>query len=955
MISRKKILLFASFGFIALIAIQAYTVWNGPLFWKPSSSRDPAAEANILPPSLTTIQMEASKVNDALISESVTTLARVAIPPLLNMLDLNAAVKTRIKARLSSTDFHDKIVPFLLNTVQIYAPSGGNVPKSFRDVITPKLSSFEGTPGLYHPLFLENAAQEKKDVEKGEKSSGLKAKKILAATVLKMYDALYLQTNSHIGQGIPKLNTAQYKTVTENFTQILQSLADSNRENKAAADAIEGIIKDTEKKETITLALARFVFEFVERHYKIYIDPLKREYALKKWVHHKLEDFYTKGDLELIRFLEWEAYKKRFAVHITIDGLQGTLMESLTGNNPTFLKQIAMEEKKFETDVSPQFKVKNTFLEWAAANPTRLAHPEYLKFFKKLYRESKNSIARNGISTTPTISVRNLPITMTGVDVVGIKSGTSVPNFHYVDRRGEDRDDRLPRAYYFFGNDAVLLPEITARKGMKTMFERIAALGLNSMSCATPYDRGATVGVDAFLNLAIGEKVRDFGEVACFSEIVYRVAPEKKLQQVRERILRLFSGYQEYQGSGWINKTKRTLVASNIKDALDQYIFLSQKGLPTYLQIYNPWPDHFAHFQGAFSDSILSPTGELNRLDRWLALLDAAYNRAGLTKRTLFGMAGDHGLSPVYKSVSPELEVFKKFVEETKIPLNILKISSDEGEGPKVSHPDHPPTVKGYDLIVASTAGGNFMIDAFIDQTEKNWVRQPRLKELEKWKIMSGHTINLIDIVASRLPEALDYMVVRDSECSLKSCQLSLIAKRGGKTLLRDRILRLGDSIYYDANADLLNVKDLTLYRPVDENEKRSHAELIDKCITRAEIKTPSTWCTSQQWRKLTESTPRPDSVFQISHLYDTEKAGTINLFPRQGVGFNTKVPGRHAGEHYHEKDAFVGFWGAKLSPKNRMESVVNGSIAPSLYEWLKPKSSFATDGEDFGFPAVVH
>ena len=64
--------------------------------------------------------------------------------------------------------------------------------------------------------------------------------------------------------------------------------------------------------------------------------------------------------------------------------------------------------------------------------------------------------------------------------------------------------------------------------------------------------------------------------------------------------------------------------------------------------------------------------------------------------------------------------------------------------------------------------------------------------------------------------------------------------------------------------------------------------------------------------------------------------AGTLNIFPRQGVGFNSKVPGRHAGEHFHEKDAFVGVWGAPISPSKRLLSEVNGSMPQVLFEWLK-------------------
>lgn len=79
----------------------------------------------------------------------------------------------------------------------------------------------------------------------------------------------------------------------------------------------------------------------------------------------------------------------------------------------------------------------------------------------------------------------------------------------------------------------------------------------------------------------------------------------------------------------------------------------------------------------------------------------------------------------------------------------------------------------------------------------------------------------------------------------------------------------------------------------------------MDKCLYRAEEANIATWCDEQEWRQLTRFTPRPDSVNQLAALYEEDRAGTMNLFPKQGVGYNTKVPGRHAGESYLEKMRF--------------------------------------------------
>ena len=64
--------------------------------------------------------------------------------------------------------------------------------------------------------------------------------------------------------------------------------------------------------------------------------------------------------------------------------------------------------------------------------------------------------------------------------------------------------------------------------------------------------------------------------------------------------------------------------------------------------------------------------------------------------------------------------------------------------------------------------------------------------------------------------------------------------------------------------------------------------------------------------------------------------AGTVNLFPRNGVGYNSRVPGRHAGESFHEKNAFVALWGpAVLSDAELPRSAEGGSVPMAIFEWL--------------------
>jgi hypothetical protein len=261
---------------------------------------------------------------------------------------------------------------------------------------------------------------------------------------------------------------------------------------------------------------------------------------------------------------------------------------------------------------------------------------------------------------------------MTGVDVVG-KESTGLPNFHYVDRHGEDSPDKRERAFYFFGNDALKLEEITQRHGMKTMFTRLKEQGIYGMGCNTNYDKDSIVSFDAMLNLALGEKIRDFGEINCLAEISRRLTHESKLVVARNDLLRELEDLKRDWKIGVVNKFVEIKNRAEIWTLVQSIAKHEPMSLPSYIQIYNPWPDHFAHFQSPFGDAIIAQTGELNRLDYWLNQIDILFRKNKLYPRTAFGIGGDHGLIPIYYVLNPEVTVLEKFSKDNNIPLKIKK------------------------------------------------------------------------------------------------------------------------------------------------------------------------------------------------------------------------------------------------------------------------------------------
>lgn len=691
------------------------------------------------------------------------------------------------------------------------------------------------------------------------------------------------------------------------------------------------------------IPLGHFLYTFVDKY-----GDMDNEDAFKTYLKTQYDEETLNGFSHSLFTLD--DVKKEDKPELADSHHQGLLEGIVSPLKKPFIKQIYQDHLNHESykpqneiTTQPEHEQQLSFLKRLTEKEYK--DPSYLPFFTELYENYDNSIVDVGISSTPTISVRNLPIIKTGAKVSG-KGGTGIPNFHFVDRK-EDR------AYYFFGNDALQLDRLMEANKVQTMFDRLDYLV--TLNCNAQYDWNAHTTYDGLVNLGAGESLRDFGEKRCLRELTQRAEIEKTVSIMRADLI---EDIRVYNGIFALDIYSKLTQKWKIQQNLESLSKLEQKGMPDYTLIYNPWPDHFAHFTGPFSDEILMPTGELNRLDYWLTQFTNTYKDAGVYDRTLWGMAGDHGLAPVYYSLNPEKQVFEPLEKELGYPLVIKKISSDEGEGPKITNALNYESNKEVDVVVASTAGGNFMMDFF--NSAQGWKVQPTYAELTTWtpvNALKGKYINVINEVASRLEESLDYLVVRETNCTLDECTVRII---GFKDDVRvdELITKKGDRLLYQpviGSSQLLELDVLNPYKSQpNKAELASYQELYQRCMVSAVNDNVNSWCTEQEWRNLTAYTARPDSVNQLAKLYEEDRAGTINLFPKFGVGFNTKVPGRHAGEHYLEKDAFLGFWGTPVGPNvTPLTSEANGSLAPTLYEYLT-QETVIENHNGWGYPSLL-
>ncbi|KOO07541.1 alkaline phosphatase family protein [Vibrio hepatarius] len=890
------------------------------------------------------------------------TIGGMTLEAYLLTLPLDAKTKTKVMGQLADPTYAIPLGYFLYQFYDRYTGIGDD--DQFKAYLRTVYDQ-QALRGFEHTLFTtqdhanEEVSKHSKDQAHQE---GLKVDSEFMASMVTVYDALFQVGEWQDMDQLPDHYT--YLSKNDNdlalvakiqpiVVGIMQQTA-NGMEDGEMKNAVLAIIADNDPKyankvnnkaQAITISLIDFVRLNVLKAYRQFVYYDEREQRLNDW----LQESFDSEPSQVIEFLSSQQ-NRRFAVQITVDGLQQGLMEGLVDPDKPFIDK-AYQEHLTQLKAQPEFSqgqpehVQDTrFLQILSEQVYK--DPHYLPFFKRLYSEYSDSIARVGVSSTPTISVRNLPIIKTGAKVSG-DAGTGIPNFHFVDRH-EDR------AYYFFGNDALQLDRLIQANNVQTMFDRL--VHLKTLNCNAQYDWNAHTSYDALVNLGAGETLRDFGEKRCLRELNQRAEVEQQLTKQRQALIDNIKSYQEIPI--WDIYTRLTR-KWKIEQDLAAFAELDGQGMPDYTLIYNPWPDHFAHFVGPFSDEIIMPTGELNRLDYWISQVETTFHRAGVYDNTLFGMAGDHGLSPVYHTLNPEKVIFEPLQDKLGYPLVVKKISSDEGEGPKITNALNYPSNKTLDVVVASTAGGNFMLDTF--NSRSGWQAQPTYQELTEWTPINAPQGKHVDLIAEALgylDESLDYMAVRNTACNESSCEVRLIANRDGQRH-DEVIIKNGDRYFYHSltgKVQLLGAQTLNPYLPKpDARAFEQFSQLVDKCLHKAQQSDSSTWCTSAEWKELSRFTPRPNSVVELAELYAEERAGTVNLFPKDGVGYNTKVPGRHAGESYLEKDAFIGFWGTPIGEKASPLTIeANGSLAPTLYQYLSGEDVQAgTNG--WGYPSLLN
>jgi hypothetical protein len=895
--------------------------------------------------------------------------------------DLPADCKSRLVAMVRGEQFQDVTVPFVYYLYETYGAPVAE-PADVSDLTYPPQGEAAagdagGGPGLAE-LVRESPAVRKH-----------------VAVALEVFDALFLQVKpGAYEQNLPlreRYDDASYerlkelvRKVADEYLEPVDDAPGSEGEESGYQAKLEEILGDEQRLGTFVEFLADFIRQQSDSWLQSFLRREHRREARIAWVEECIQEnrLYEIADYARARA------RRRFAVEIVVDGLQGKLLEGLVqlssggaeGSGARYVKELVhwlqsdeMDPARYGDGMPPG--VGSDVVELARNAPIR---PGYLENFKKYVFGPEACAVTVSVATveTPTISVRNLQVVKTGHTAAG-PLGTGLPNFSYVDRR-------TGRGWYFWGSDVLYLARIFGNledqipggkrrdgPGARTLFERLR--GRNTLSCMASVDTGATEKIAAEVGLVTGELERDFIEKVLLQRLRSRAKVEKLLDERRR----------------WLGKHRNlshSFLGSLLFDARDlkrfhEYArFLAQnedQGLPDFLLWYSPWVDHFAHPEGPFSDALIGQRGEYDRLDFFLGKVVGVYESvetadggATCADRTLFGLVSDHGLIYTPRLVSPEKLLFDG-MRADGIDVACWKMTADEGGLPIIRGPEDGFVPADCDAAVGSTAGGSYVIDVFSHEAERgsaSWQRHPDYHQLHAHKLRSGQTIDWIEQLKLRLKGVMDIAVVREygpragepwpseveSVVRIVSCgrgEARIWRTRGADTAeVRYRYEILGGQDPLDLVGSL---RDYLL--PEDGPPLEQARRMLEEALDSPE------GCDDETWQRLLSYTRRPDVVHTLSHLYDSDRAGTINVFPAWHIGVNSKVPGRHAGESFEEKNGTHIYFGAGLV-RGSFQTARNGSVPVTLYHWLvgddrffgRCASSGKSPADEFAYPSLL-
>lgn len=907
-----------------------------------------------------------------------------AVVQFVDLLDVPEDARGRVKQWVLGERFDDVSAPFVYSLYELYG--------------VPALAAGDAAADL---AYAERAQEGKGNGPAvGALLEHPSAVRRHAGNALRLFDALFLHTRPNVDRSLPlpeRHDPAAYANikavVRELAGEFLGPPSDARDEPKSEYVVMfEETLRDDEKLTELIEFFTDLVRELTDGWLQSFVQREERKVARLKWVDEKiLQNRY----FEIADYARAQS-ERRLAIHLVVDGLQGKLLEGLaqlsSGDRDSpgarYVIDLVRQHQTPEMDPASYNSKMPPGLGKAIRELSEKAprKPEYLENFKKYFfnRDAEAVIVNVATVDTPTISVRNLPITYSGHGVSG-PHGTGIPNFSYLDRQ-------TGRGWYFWGSDVLHMRNIFGNRedliphgrprdgpGARMIMERLWRM--NTVSAMATVDTGSLEKISCEVGVGIGELRRNFIEKVLIQKFRERAKMERDLNERRRWLMDHRTTSDSFLGS-------LILRPVTLKTFREHARFIAEhedEGLPDYLLWYNPWPDHFAHGLGPYSDAITGYDGEYDRLDFYVGKMMQVYESVPAVSgsgetyadRTLLGIVSDHGLIYTPQVVATDDLLFEA-MRQDGIDIKYLKLTHDEGGMPAIHGSRQVKPTRPFDAVVGSTAGGSYIIDLFsttaMEGDDDAWRRHPGYHELRQHKLLSGQTIDWVDQLKTRLAETMDLAVVREYgpepgktwPSEFESVVRIITPGRGEARIYRE--INPGSQSSPDEPSRLYSYEVLGERDPLDlAAAVRDYliapggqtVEAVQRSIEGR--KRVVSRRSDAEWQELLSCTLRPDVIYQLSHLYDSDRAGTINVFSAAHVGMNSGVPGRHAGEAFGEKNGLQIYRGAGLK-RAVIQTARNGSLPVTIYHWLAGDAVFqqmdsklgSSPADQFGYRSLL-
>jgi hypothetical protein len=969
---------------VSLLIVVAGCVWLSYEFPSITAGRRSSAEI------LSSMFRAPVRVTDELAKEALTQVGKEAVVQFVRENDLPPDVEKRIIALVRSERVETVTLPFVYYLHELYGAPAEEEDQATHDLAYEETATPAAVAEKSQSVRLSQLVRQYPQIRKHVRNA------------LLLFDSLFLRVKPNSQNLLlhERYDEEGYRQIKELVRAMAQEMLPRSDDVPGGADndyaaTLQKMLQDDAQFSALVEFFTDFVRDLSDSWLESFVHRAERRRARLAWVQQCIDE---RRNYEIA---DWAAARmnRRLVFHLAVDGLQGKLLEGLAqlsaGNREASGARYvaALVHEHFRPEMSPASypaaervalpPLGNDIVELAQRAPSR---PDFLPTFKKhFFDPGANSVVVNVATVdTPTISVRNLPIIYTGHPVAG-RFGTGIPNFSYLDRR-------TGRGWYFWGSDILHFRRIFANRedeipagqkradavGARTLFERLWRL--NTVSAMPSVDVGALDKISAEVGLAVGELKRNYIEKVIVASFRRRARVETELNRRRQWL----AEHRDVNDSLLGELIYSPVTLKRFREYARYLAEHEDEGIPDYVLWYNPWPDHFAHGKGPYSDEIVGFRGEYNRLDFYLGKLIEVYRsvetadaNSTYADRTLFGVVSDHGLVYTPRLVRIDRLLFDALAKDG-VQVKVHKLSVDEGAPPMIRGGRQATLDRPYDAVVGSTAGGSYVIDVFAGSeagASPTALRaHPDYHQLRQHRLLGGQTIDWIDVLNQKLKDELDFSIVREDGPAagqkwppeVESVVRIVTPDRGEARIHRFRPNVAANSppkarevrYRYEllTDSDPLNltgsVRDYLVPKGKTADELRR--------VLEAAVRSPDGF-SDDHWRELLSATLRADSIYQLSHLYDSDRAGTINLFPKPHVGINSSVPGRHAGESFGEKNGTQLYHAAGLDHAV-IQTARNGSLPVTLYHWLAGDEIFDAPGHEgdaaprqqFGFPTLL-